>query len=268
MIIMKSILILIAFIYIFFSKADESIIIQSTTSTKNSGFFDYILPKIYKDLGIKAHVVAVGTGAAIRNSMNCDGDLLIVHSPYQEKEFIRKGYAKKSHYFMHNYYIIIGPKSDPSKIKNSYSPERAFKAIFKKKFFFVSRGDSSGTHYKELSYWKKINLDPHIYSGEWYFKTGTGMGSTINIAIGLGAYTFTDKASWISFKNKQDFEIILQGNESLFNPYSALAINQEKCPFTKSNYSKAIIDWLLSEKGKRNIINHKKNGEQLYFVNN
>ena len=247
-------------------KSETSVIIQSTTSTKNSGFYSYILPLIYKDLKIKAKVVALGTGAAIRNSMNCDGDLLIVHSPIQEKKFILHGYAKTSNYIMHNHFVIIGPKSDPLKIKNIKKPEYALKKIFDYKYLFVSRGDKSGTHDKEMSLWGIININPELHSGSWYLETGTGMGATINTAVGLGAYTFTDKASWISFRNKYDFDILIDGDKSLINKYSALAISKDKCPSAKENESQEIIDWLLSENGKRSILNFKINQRQLFFI--
>ena len=156
---MKNFIILI-FIYSFISviKAENSIILQSTTSLKNSGFYDYILPYIYKDLGIKVNVVAVGTGAAIRNSMNCDGDLLIVHSPKQEQILIENGFSEIKYYIMHNYYILIGPKNDPAKIGN-LNVKRAFKKIFDTKSLFISRGDNSGTDYKEKMIWKSLNLN-------------------------------------------------------------------------------------------------------------
>ena len=246
--------------------AEDSIIIQSTTSTKNVGFYEYILPYIYQDLGIKAKVVALGTGAAIRNAMNCDGDLLIAHSPLQEKKFIQRGFADKSYYFMHNSFIIIGPKSDPSKIRNKKTPENALKQIYYKKKRFISRGDNSGTHFKEQSIWKKLKLKPKSYSGDWYLETGTSMGATLNTAVGLGAYTLTDRASWITFKNKLDFEVMIKEGKNLENRYSALAIKKNKCPFTKEKESRAIISWLISKKGKKIIQNFKKNGEQHFFV--
>ena len=251
---------------VFSSYAEKTIIIQSTTSIKNSGFYDYILPLIKKDLDIRAKVIAVGSGAAIKNTMNCDGDLLIVHSPVQEKEFISKGYAEKSYYFMHNYFVIIGPKSDPAGIKGIIYPEEIFKKIFNKKVLFISRGDNSGTHNKELGYWNKINLNPIPFSGKWYLETGTSMGATINTSIGLGAYTLSDKASWLSFSNKLDHVVLLEGTKSLFNPYSAIAVNKNKCPMTKLEESQSVIRWLLSEKGREKITNFKKNGEQLFFI--
>ena len=255
------------FIYLFtlVVKADNSIILQSTTSLKNSGFYDYILPFIYKDLGIKVNVVAVGTGAAIRNSMNCDGDLLIVHSPQQEKVFMENGFSKKNHYVMHNYYVVVGPKNDPAKISN-LNVKSAFKKIFETKSFFISRGDNSGTDYKEKKIWKSLNLNPSKFLVNWYLETGTSMGATINTAVGLNAYTFTDKATWLSFKNKLDFIIYSYNEDFLINRYNAHIINKDKCPQSKYKLANRVLIWLLSDQSKKNIINFKNKNQQLFFI--
>ena len=255
------------FIYLFILvvKADNSIILQSTTSLKNSGFYDYILPFIYKDLGIKVNVVAVGTGAAIRNSMNCDGDLLIVHSPQQEKVFMENGFSKKNHYVMHNYYVVVGPKNDPAKISN-LNVKSAFKKIFETKSFFISRGDNSGTDYKEKKIWKSLNLNPSKFLVNWYLETGTSMGATINTAVGLNAYTFTDKATWLSFKNKLDFIIYSYNEDFLINRYNAHIINKDKCPQSKYKLANRVLIWLLSDQSKKNIINFKNKNQQLFFI--
>ena len=246
-------------------KAENSIILQSTTSLKNSGFYDHMLPLIYKDLAIKVNVVAVGTGAAIRNSMSCDGDLLIVHSPQQEQVLIENGYSEKKYYIMHNYYILIGPKNDPAKI-SSLKVKSAFKKIFEKKSFFVSRGDNSGTHYKEKMIWKSLNLNTLKFSVNWYLETGTSMGATINTAIGLNAYTFTDKATWLSFNNKLDFIIYSDNEDNLINRYNAHIINKNKCPQSKYELANRVLNWLLSDYSKREIINLKYNNQRLFFI--
>ena len=255
------------FIYLFITviKADNSIILQSTTSLKNSGFYDYILPFIYKDLGIKVNVVAVGTGAAIRNSMNCDGDLLIVHSPQQEKVLMENGFSKKNHYIMHNYYVVIGPKNDPAKISN-LNVKSAFKKIFETKSFFISRGDNSGTDYKEKMIWKSLNLNSSKFSVNWYLETGTSMGATINTAVGFNAYTFTDKATWLSFKNKLDFIIFSDDEDNLINIYNAHIISKNKCPHSKHELANRVLTWLLSENSKKYIINLKNKNQQLFFI--
>ena len=259
--------IILIFIYFFISviKAENSIILQSTTSLKNSGFYDYILPLIYKDLGIKVNVVAVGTGAAIRNSMNCDGDLLIVHSPQQEQIFMDNDFSKKKYYIMHNYYILIGPKNDPAKIGN-LKVKSAFKRLFETKSFFISRGDNSGTDYKEKMIWKSLNLNTSEFLVNWYLETGTSMGATINTAVGLNAYTFSDKATWLSFKNKLDFIIYSYNEDYLINKYNAHIINKDKCPQSNYELANKVLIWLLSNKSKKNIINLKNKNQQLFFI--
>ena len=261
---MKVFLILIYF-FVSVIKAENSIILQSTTSLKNSGFYDHILPLIYKDLAIKVNVVAVGTGAAIRNSMSCDADLLIVHSPQQEQVLIENGFSEKKYYIMHNYYILVGPKNDPAKI-GSLKVKRAFKKIFEKKTFFISRGDNSGTHYKEKMIWKSLNLNTLKFSVNWYLETGTSMGATINTAVGLNAYTFTDKATWISFKNKLDFIIYSDNEDNLINRYNAHIINKKKCPQSKYELAHRVLNWLLSDYTKREIINLKYKNQRLFFI--
>ena len=261
---MKNFLILIYF-FVTAIKAENNIILQSTTSLKNSGFYDYILPKIYQDLGIKVNVVAVGTGAAIRNSMNCDGDLLIVHSPQQEQIFLENGFSEKKYFIMHNYYILVGPKDDPAKIGN-LKVKSAFKKIYETKNLFISRGDNSGTDYKEKMIWKSLNLNTAEFSVNWYLETGTSMGATINTAVGLNAYTFSDKATWLSFKNKLDFIIYSDNEDYLINKYNAHIINKDKCPQSNYELANKVLIWLLSNKSKKNIINLKNKNQQLFFI--
>ena len=216
------------------AEAHQSIIVQSTTSTKNSGFYNYILPIFERYTSIKVYVVAVGTGAAIKNAMNCDGDVLLVHSRQREIKFVEDGYSKQRHNLMYNDYVLIGPKSDPTKIKNFTSIVSAFKKIAIKKNLFASRGDESGTHHKEKIIWQKTGINPKTFSGKWYRETGSGMGSTINVAIGMGGYTLTDRATWIKFKNKRDFKILIQGDKILYNQYGIMLINKLKCPMVKT----------------------------------
>ena len=166
---------------------------------------------------------------------------------------------------LNNYFIIIGPKQDPARIKNFKNPYKAFKKIFNLQKYFISRGDKSGTHDKELQIWDVLSINPTTYSGKWYLETGSSMGSTINIAIGLGGYTLTDRATWINFGNKKDFSILVAGHDSLHNPYGIIAINNDKCPNTKFEKSLIFIKWLLSKKGQKLIASYKINGEQLFF---
>lgn len=245
--------------------ADSSIIVQSTTSTKNSGLYDYILPMVKADTGITVNVVAVGTGAAIRNAMNCDGDVLLVHSRKREDQFVANGYAKQRFDVMYNDFVIVGPASDPANIKGKYSAVEALTAIANTQSLFASRGDDSGTHSKEKSLWAAAGIDQIAASGQWYRETGSGMGATINAAVGMGGYTLTDRATWINFGNKADFDIVVEGDERLFNPYGVMLISSEKCPNVKAAEGQAFIDWLISDKGQAAIASYQIAGKPLFF---
>ncbi len=247
--------------------SDNSILVQSTTSTKNSGFYDYILPLFKTDTGINVNIVAVGTGAAIKNSRNCDGDVLFVHSPKHEADFIADGFAKKRYDVMYNDFVLVGSNSDPAGILGIQDVGFAFKKIMTTGAKFASRSDNSGTHNKELTIWEKIGLKPDIGSGKWYFETGSGMGTTLNTAIGLNAYTLVDRASWHSFSNKLDYQIVLEGDSQLFNPYGVMLINNKKCPNVKSEQGQLFIDWLISSKGQSAIQKFKINGHQVFTPN-
>ncbi len=245
----------------------QPLIVQSTTSTLNSGFFDYILPIINDELGIKAHIVGAGTGAAIKNAENCDGDVLIVHAREREEKFVKSGFGLKRENLMYNDFVIVGPSSDPVKIINLEDIISVFKKIASNRHFFISRGDESGTNIKELKIWELagVNLKPE--SGKWYYEVGAGMGSTLNIAIQLNAYVLTDRATWISFKNKSNFKILFEGDDLLFNQYGIISINPSHCPNTKYKEAKKFIDWLVSKHGQNKIKKYILKGEQLFFPN-
>ena len=247
--------------------ADTDIIVQSTTSTKNSGLYDFILPKMEQDTGVTAHIVAVGTGAAIKNAMNCDGDILLVHSRKREDKFVADGFAARRHDVMYNDYVIVGPSSDPAKIAGLTSAADAFSQIASSQSVFASRGDLSGTHGKETSIWDKAGLDPRTSSGQWYRETGSGMGATLNIAVGMAAYTLTDRATWTNFGNKADMKILVEGDERLFNPYGVMLVSKEKCPTVNTQAGQAFIDWLLSDTGQKAISAYKIGGKQVFFAN-
>ena len=250
-----------------FAHADDSILIQSTTSTKNSGFYDYILPIIKKDIGIKANVVAVGTGAAIKNAMNCDGDILLVHSKKREIEFVNQGFSLKRYDLMYNDFVLIGPESDKVNLKKTNNIVEAFKKIESNRALFASRGDHSGTHSKEKLIWEKAKIKPKKFSGKWYRETGSGMGPTINVAIGMGGYTLSDRATWIKFGNKNNYKIVFQGDKLLFNQYGVMLINKIKCPMVKSQLGQKFINWLVSKKGQKFINSYRVNGKQLFTGN-
>jgi len=245
----------------------ESIILQSTTSTKNSGFYDYILPLIEQDTGVTVNVVAVGTGQAIKNAERCDGDILLVHAKASEVKFVKEGFGVKRSDLMYNDFVIVGPVSDPAGIHDSNDVANALKTIAENGSLFASRGDDSGTHKAELRLWTASDTDPSKASGAWYLETGSGMGSTLNLAVGKGAYVLSDRATWINFANKQDFRIHVQGDERLFNQYGIILINPARCPLVKTKAGQAVIDWLLSKRGQTAIASYKVNGTQLFFPN-
>jgi len=248
--------------------ADEpSIIVQSTTSTANSGLYDYLLPLFKKDTGITVHVVAVGTGQAIKNAKNCDGDVLLVHAKSAEQEFVAEGFGVARHDVMYNDFIFVGPPEDLAKISGGHSAAVALTKIAASQSKFASRSDNSGTNKKEISLWKAVEINPQESSGHWYLETGSGMGATLNTAVGSGAYTMTDRATWISFKNKQDYKIQVEGDDQLFNQYGIIQVNPKKCSQVKSVLAEKFVDWILSKKGQAAIGEYQLEGQQLFFPN-
>jgi len=247
--------------------AGESIIVQSTTSTQNSGLYDHILPMFEKKTGIKVNVVAVGTGQALENGRRGDGDVLLVHAKPAEQKFVAEGYGVKRHDVMYNDFVIVGPKSDPAGVKGMNDAPAALAKIAGKEAIFASRGDDSGTHKKELSLWKAADIDPTKASGTWYRETGSGMGATLNTGIGMDGYIMTDRATWISFGNKANHEIAVEGDKALFNQYGIIMVNPEKHPNVNVDAAQTFIDWILSEEGQSAIASFKVEGEQLFTPN-
>lgn len=246
---------------------DRSILLQSTTSTANSGLYDHLLPQFESSTGIKVNVVAVGTGQAIRNARNCDATVLLVHAKDAELSFVEQGFGVERFDVMYNDFIVVGPDGDPAAIQNSSSVIKALSLIADSGSLFASRGDDSGTHQKELKLWKEAGIDPTVHSGLWYRETGSGMGTTLNTGIGMQAYVMTDRATWVSFKNKQNYRILVEGDESLFNQYGVILVSPDKCPQTDVTSGQALIDWLLSEQGQRAIADYHREGEQLFYPN-
>ncbi len=197
---------------------DQSIIVQSTTSTANSGLYDYLLPMFEEKSGIQVNVVAVGTGQAIRNARNCDGDVLLVHAKPAEEQFVADGYGTQRTDLMYNDFVIVGPEDDPAGVGGMDDAQGALEQIAETGALFASRGDESGTHKKEMALWSDTGVDPTAASGQWYRETGSGMGATLNAGIGMGAYVMTDRATWISFSNKQDYEIQVEGDADHVQP--------------------------------------------------
>lgn len=247
--------------------ADSAIIVQSTTSTANSGLYRHILPMFEKKTGIKVRVVAVGTGQALRNGRAGDGDVLLVHAKAAEETFVAKGFGVRRFNVMYNDFVIVGPPGDPARIAGIAAPAQAFAAIAKAGAAFASRGDNSGTHKKEMQIWQLAGVDPTGASGTWYRETGSGMGATLNIAVGMGAYAMTDRGTWISFKNKQSHKILLEGDAGLFNQYGVILINPKRHARVNARDGQAFIDWLLSGEGQSAIASYRLDGKQLFFPN-
>lgn len=252
-------------IYFLHVPASE-IIIQSTSSTRDSGLYEFLLPKYpsYDQVNIK--VVAVGTGQAIVNARNCDGDLLIVHDKERELEFMRQGYGIKRHSLMFNDFIIVGPQNDPAQIKNSNYPKDVFALIAETKSNFISRSDSSGTHSAEMSIWSKTVINPLLSSGQWYIQTGQGMGPSLNIAIAKNAYIFTDRSSWLKFKNKKEHRILYSNKERLKNEYGLILINYNRCKNIDRANVIALYNWLISESARSFITDYKIDGTQVFYI--
>lgn len=249
--------------------ADENpyILLQSTTSTKNSGLYDYLLPKFKQDSGIDVRVVAVGTGQAIKNASNGDADVLIVHAKNREEKFVAQRYGLKRHVLMYNDFVIVGPRSDEAGVGDANKVIDALNIIANTKSIFVSRGDDSGTHIKELSLWKLAGVEVAKDSGTWYREAGAGMGATLNTAVSMNGYTMTDRATWVSFGNKQAHKIVFEGDPPLNNQYSVIAVNPEIHPHVKITLVQTFIDWLLSDYGQSLIGQYRVSNEQLFFPN-
>lgn len=243
------------------------IVVQSTTSTENSGLFKHILPLFEARTGIDVRVVAVGTGQALKNAERGDGDVVLVHDRAAEQKFVADGFGVKRHDVMYNDYVIVGPKGDPAGIAGAKDAGEAFKKIAAARAPFASRGDDSGTHKAELALWSAAGVDVKKASGDWYRATGSGMGPTLNTAAGMGAYALTDRGTWISFKNRGSLELLVEGDERLFNSYGVILVNPARHPTVKANEGQAFIDWLTGPEGQEAIRSFKINGQQLFFPN-
>ena len=243
------------------------IILQSTTSTRNSGLFDHILPMFFEKTGIEVRVVAVGTGQAICNAANGDGDVLLVHARSAEEQFVTEGHGVARANVMYNDFVIVGPPSDPAGVVGMNDVIAALTTIAEAAVPFASRGDDSGTHKAEVGLWKEIGVDVQAASGGWYRETGSGMGATLNIGTGMGAYVMTDRATWVAFANKGDYLVAVEGDPRLFNQYGITLVNPEKHPNVKAELGHRFVDWILSEEGQAAIASHQIDGQQLFFPN-
>lgn len=247
--------------------ADAYIIVQSTTSTQNSGLYDHILPLYEAASGVQVRVVAVGTGQAIKNARNCDGDVLLVHAKPAEEAFVERGYGKQRFDVMYNDFVIVGPPDDPAGLEDATDAAEALKAVADLSAPFASRADDSGTHKKEMQLWRAAGIDPTRDSGGWYRETGSGMGATLNIAVAMNAYAMTDRATWISFGNKAQHRVLVDGDPELFNQYGVILVNSEKCPNIRAEAGQHFIDWLLGTEGQAAIGAYSLQGKQLFFPN-
>lgn len=244
---------------------DEFLILQSTTSTQNSGLLDFILPQFQAASGIEVRVVAVGTGQALRNAMNGDGDVVLVHARAAEDAFVVGGWGVERFDVMYNDFVIVGPPDDPAGIAEIKSASAALVQIAATQNIFVSRGDGSGTHSAEIALWGDTDVDVQAASGSWYRETGASMGTTLNIAVEMHGYVLTDRSTWLSFGNKRDHVILVQGDPRLFNQYGIILVNPEKYPTTKAKAGQVFIDWMLGDAGQQAIADFKVNGTQLFF---
>lgn len=251
---------------------DRFITVASTTSTQDSGLFDVILPMFTQKTGIAVRVVAQGTGQALDTARRGDADVVFVHAKAQEEKFVAEGFGLKRLPVMYNDFVLIGPASDPAKINGGKDIAVALQAISSKGAAFVSRGDRSGTHVAELALWKAVGVDPiKPQAGKdqnsWYREIGQGMGAALNTAMAMEAYVLSDRATWLSFKNKGSLQISVEGDARLFNQYGVMLVNPAKHPHVKAKDGQAFVDWLVSDEGQAAISQYKIDGKQLFFAN-
>lgn len=244
---------------------DKSITVASTTSTEQSGLFGHLLPEFTNKTGIKVRVVAVGTGQALDIGRRGDADVVLVHDRVAEDKFVAEGFGVDRRDVMYNDFVLIGPKSDPAKVAGGKDIAVALKRIADAKLPFVSRGDNSGTHAAELRYFKDAGVDVAQGKGSWYRETGSGMGPALNTASSMNAYILSDRGTWLSFKNRGELSVVVEGDRKLFNPYGVILVNPAKHPYVKKAEALAFMDWIVSPAGQATIASYKVGGEQLFF---
>ena len=249
------------------SAQDKSIVVASTTSTQDSGLFGHLLPAFKQKTGIEVKVIAQGTGQALDTGRRGDADVVFVHAKAAEEKFLSEGQSTKRYPVMYNDFVLIGPKSDPAGIKGTKDIVAALKTIKEKGAPFISRGDRSGTNMAELKLWKVADIDIAKDKGPWYKDIGQGMGAALNIASASNAYVISDRGTWLSFKNRGDLVIAVEGDKRLFNQYGVMLVNPAKHPNVKADLGQQFIDWLISPEGQKNIADYKINGQQLFYPN-
>jgi len=249
------------------SLAQNFITVASTTSTEQSGLFKHLLPAYEKKTGVQVRVVALGTGQALDMARRGDADVAFVHARSAEEKFIAEGYGVKRLPVMYNDFVLVGPKSDPAKVAGGKDIVEALRKVKAHAAPFVSRGDRSGTHMAELGLWKQSGIDIASDKGPWYRDTGQGMGPALNSASSMNGYILTDRATWISFKNRGDLTIVVEGDKRLFNQYGVILVNPETHKHVKKEMGQAFIDWIVSPEGQKAIADYRIGGEQLFFPN-
>jgi tungstate transport system substrate-binding protein len=246
---------------------DKFITVASTTSTEQSGLFKHLLPVFEKKTGIQVRVVALGTGQALDMARRGDADVVFVHDKVAEEKFVADGFGVRRFEVMYNDFVLVGPKSDAAKVMGGKDIIDAYRKIADAKAPFASRGDKSGTHAAELRLWKASGVDPQSGKGTWYRETGSGMGPTLNTASAMNAYAFTDRGTWLSFKNRGDLVIVVEGDQRLFNQYGVMLVNPARHAHVKKEPAQSFIDWIVSPEGQKTIAGYKIGTDQLFFPN-
>jgi tungstate transport system substrate-binding protein len=258
---------LVALLAVAPAHAQKFITVASTTSTEQSGLFKHLLPIFEKKTGIDVRVVALGTGQALDMGKRGDADVVFVHAKALEEKFVAEGFGVQRFEVMYNDFVLVGPKSDPAKVGGTKDIVAALQKIRAAQAPFASRGDKSGTHFAELQLWKAAGVDMEKEKAPWYRNTGSGMGATLNTAAGMNAYALTDRGTWLSFKNRGDLVISVEGDQRLFNQYGVILVNPAKHAHVKKAEGMAFIEWVTSADGQKAIADYKINGEQLFFPN-
>ena len=243
------------------------ITVASTTSTEQSGLFRHLLPLFERDTGIQVRVVALGTGQALDMGRRGDADVVLVHARPLEEKFVAEGHGLRRVSVMYNDFVLLGPKSDPAGVAGTNDIVRALQKIKAARAPFVSRGDRSGTHFAELELWKAAGVDIAKDKGPWYRETGSGMGPALNAAAAMNAYVLADRGTWLSFRNRGELAIAVEGDQRLFNQYGAILVNPARHPHVKRAAAQRFIDWLVSAEGQQAIAAYRIDGEQLFFPN-
>jgi len=245
---------------------EKSIVVASTTSTQDSGLYDYLLPIVKEKTGIGVKVLAQGTGQALDTARRCDADVVFVHAKSAEEKFLAEGYGIRRYPVMYNDFVLIGPKDNPAGVKGK-DILTALQMIKAKAAPFISRGDRSGTNIAELALWKNAGIDIGNAKGPWYKEIGQGMGAALNTASASNSYVLSDRGTWLAFQNRGDLAILVEGDKHLFNQYGVMLVNPAKCPSVKKDLGQQFIDWLTSPEGQKIIADYKINGRQLFYPN-